>query len=294
MNILITGGSGFIGRNLLEGLKNEFKVFAPRHNELEITDSYAIRKFIIKHKINVVIHTAVKNGDSVLENILRMYLSIFNNLDLLDKFINFGSGAQYAKTRDLKKVKEEELGKYIPVDNYGLGKLICSQLSKNNKKIITLLPFGIFGPGEDYRFKFIANSIAKNLLGLPIKIKQNVVFDYLYIKDLIPIIKFFLKSKKIYGDFNITTTKSISLTQIVDIINSNSEKPSKVQVINKKLNFQYTGSNKKILTAIPDLKITSYKESIKDFFNYLEKNIESLDKDAIIQDEYLHRSKIKK
>ena len=293
MNILLTGGTGFIGKNLYEGLKDEYKIFAPRHSKLEIADTDAVRKYIIKNKIKVVIHTAVKGGDLVLENILRMYLSIYNNLDLLDKFINFGSGAEYAKTRDLKKVKETEQGKFIPLDNYGLGKLICSKLSKDNKKISTLLPFGIFGPGEDYRVKFISNSIVKNLLGLPIKIKQDVIFDYLYIKDLVSIMKFFLKNQKISGDFNISTTKSISLSQIVDLIIKNSKKPSKVQVINKNLNFQYTGSNKKLLRTIPYLKITSYFESIKDFYNFYKQNIESLDKDAIIQDNYLKIAKTK-
>ncbi|MFA6016666.1 MAG: NAD-dependent epimerase/dehydratase family protein [Patescibacteria group bacterium] len=294
INILLTGGTGFIGKNIYEGLKGEYNIFIPRHSELEITDTVAVRKYIIKNKIKVVIHTAVKGGDFVLENILRMFLSIYKNLDLLDKFINFGSGAEYAKTRDLKKVEESELGKFIPKDNYGLGKLICSKLSKDNKKITTILPFGIFGPGEDCQYKFIANSIVKNLLGLPIKIKQDVIFDYLYIKNLIPIIKFFLKNKKVSGDFNISTTKSIKLTEIVDLINKNSKKASKVTIINKNLNFQYTGSNKKLLKTIPPLKITSYKDSINDFYNFFKKNIEILDKDAIVRDDYFKKGQIRK
>lgn len=293
MNILITGGSGFIGKNLVEGLKDNFKVYAPSHSELELMDADAVRKYIQKYKIKAVVHTAVRGGDQVLENILRMFLAIYNNLDLLDKFINFGSGAEYAKTRDLKKVKEEGLGQYIPQDNYGLGKLICSQISKDNKKITTLLPFGIFGPGEDYRLKFIANAIVKNLLGLPIKIKQDVVFDYLFVEDLIPVVKFFLKNKKFYGDYNVTTTKSISLTGIVNIINKISPKSSPVSIINKKFNFQYTGSNAKLKKTIPNLKITSYNDSIKDLYNHYLRRLESLDKAAIIRDEYFLKSKIR-
>ncbi|MFA5770739.1 MAG: NAD-dependent epimerase/dehydratase family protein, partial [Patescibacteria group bacterium] len=73
MNILLTGGTGFIGRNLCDGLKDEYKIFTPRHSELEVSDTDAVRKYIIKNKIKVVIHTAVKGGDLVLENILRMY-----------------------------------------------------------------------------------------------------------------------------------------------------------------------------------------------------------------------------
>ena len=294
MNILITGGSGFIGQNLVEGLKNEYKIFVPSHSELEIMDSVAVRKYIKKNKIKVVIHTAVKGGDQILENILRMFMSIYNNIDLLDKFINFGSGAEYAKTRDLKKVKETELRKHIPQDNYGLGKLICSELSYGNKKIITLLPFGIFGPGEDYRYKFIANSIVKNLLGLSIKIKQNVIFDYLYIKDLIPVIKFFLEYKEYSGDFNLTTDKSISLVEIVKIINKTSNKPSSVSIVNKNMNFQYTGSNRKLKSIMSKFKPTPYLESITDFYNYYQVRLESLDRNTVIEDKYFKISQVKK
>lgn len=293
MRILLTGGTGFIGRNLLEGLQGDFKIFSPSHEDLEIMDYSAVRKFILKNRINIVIHTAVKDGADVLENILRMYLSICNNLDLLDKFINFGSGAEYAKTRDLIKVKETELGKHIPEDNYGLGKLICSKLASDNKKIITLLPFGIYGSYEDYRFKFISNAIVKNLIGLPLKIKQDVIFDYLYVADLVPIVKFFLKNRKAYGDFNVTTTKSISLTDIVKIINQVSKKPSKVTVTNGKLNYQYTGSNDKLRKIFPALSLTPYKDSIEKLFAYYSENIRQLNKEDIGKDVYYTKAKIR-
>lgn len=292
MNILLTGGDGFIGRNIYQGIKDDYKVFIPSHKELELMDEKAVREYIVKNKIKVVIHAAIKTGDQVLESILRMYYSIYKNLDLLDQFINFGSGAEYSKTRDLKKVKEEDLGENVPQDNYGLGKLICNQLSKRNKKIVTLLPFGIFGPGEDYRFKFISNSIVKNLLGLPIKIKQNVVFDYLYISDLTEIIKFFLSNNKYYGDYNLTTTQSISLTEIVDIINKISDRPSIVSVINKRMNFQYTGSNDKLKKTIKKLFITSYEEAIKKLYQYYSA-MENIDKNSIIEDKYLKIVKTK-
>lgn len=294
MNILLTGSAGFIGKNLYEGLKNEYEVFSPTHRQLDIVDESAVRKYIIDNKIKVVIHSAVNSENNVLENILKMFFSIYKNIDFLDKVINFGSGAEYAKTRDLKKVKETELGKFIPEDNYGLGKLICNQISKNNKKIVTLLPFGIFGRYEDYRFKFITNSIVKNILGLPIKIKQDVVFDYLYIDDLIPIIEFFLRDKKRYGDFNITPNQSVSLKKIVEIINKISKKPSKIIIENKEFNFQYTGSNLKLKQAIPHLKITSYRDAISNLYKYYLKNFRSLDKNAIIQDDYIKIAKIKK
>lgn len=293
MNILLTGGSGFIGRNLNESLEEKYRIFAPSHKMLELTDEQVVRKYIIKNKIRIVIHTAVKNGDGELENILKMFFSIYNSLDLLDKFINFGSGAEYEKARDLRKVKEADLGKFIPQDSYGLGKLICSKVSENNKKIITLLPFGVFGKYENYRKKFISNAIIKNLFGLPIKIKQDVLFDYLYVEDLSSIVEFLINQKNIFGNFNVCPTQSITISKIAEVINEVAVKPSKIIFKNKKQNFQYTGSNYKLRKTIPYLRFTTYKKSIKSLYHYYESHINELDRKAIFEDNYYKISKIR-
>ncbi len=292
MNILLTGGSGFIGKNLYHGLREKYSILSPTHRQLDLLDWRKVEQFIKKHKIKAVIHTAVEGGDNVLETSLRMFFSIFRNIENLERLINFGSGAVYGKTRDLKKVKETEIGRFIPEDSYGLAKLICSRLAKDNKKIVTLHPFGIFGPGEDYRYKFIANAIVKNLLGLPIKIKQNVIFDYLYIDDLIPIVDFFLGNKNYWGDYNVTPTKSISLVEIARLINSISKKPSKIMIINKRMNYQYTGDNNKLLRIIK-IKPSPFKNSINKLFIYYRRRLKNIKEADIINDEYFKKAKVR-
>ena len=132
MKILITGSSGFIGKNLYENLKDKYTIFAPVHRELNLLNYKATENYLSKHNIDIVIHAAVKVGDDVLETTLRMYLSILRNIDQLKKFIHLGSGAEYDKSRDLIKIKESDWGKKIPVDNYGLAKYTCSQIAQNN------------------------------------------------------------------------------------------------------------------------------------------------------------------
>lgn len=291
--ILLTGGSGFIGKNIYEGLGNEYKIFIPIHDELNILDQIVVRNYIKKNKIDTVIHTAVKGDGEVFKSNLGMYLSIYNSIDLIDKFINFGSGAEYSKTRDLVKVGEKEIGLYIPKDEYGLSKLICSKLANNNKKIVTLLPFGIFGKYEDYKFKYISNTIIKNILNLPIVIKQNVVFDYLYISDILPIISGILKNNEIYGDVNLTPNKSIDLIKIADIVNKIGKNKTIIKVDNSGYNYQYTGNNSKLKSFFPDITFTSYEDSIKFLYNYYLSHIDCLSVTATIQDEYYKICKIK-
>src|SRR5664279_1529240 len=58
-NILITGGSGFIGRNLREGLSAKFNIYAPRHSELDICNANMLERYVLDNGIEAVIHTAV-------------------------------------------------------------------------------------------------------------------------------------------------------------------------------------------------------------------------------------------
>lgn len=292
--VLITGGSGFIGRNLVEGLQEEYQIFAPSHRELPVENYVLLGQYLADKDIDVIVHAAIQGGEKVLESTLRMFASILRNLGKVEKVIHCGSGAEYAKTRDLKKIKEQQFGQFIPVDNYGLAKYICSTIAKNKERIVNLRIFGIYGRYEDYRYKFISNSIVKNLLGLPIKIKQDVIFDYLYIDDFVQIVKHFIDEDWKYSNYNITPTESISLKEIVDIINEVSKSSSPVSIINKGLNFQYTGDNSRLKKEIPEFVFTSYRNGIRKLCQYYKMNIDELDQNAIIQDDYLTKAKVKK
>ena len=38
MKILVTGGAGFIGRNLIKTLEKDYDVFSPSSSQLDLTD----------------------------------------------------------------------------------------------------------------------------------------------------------------------------------------------------------------------------------------------------------------
>ena len=61
--ILLTGGSGFIGRNLRESfLSGKYEICAPTHAQLDLTDTRAADEFFAKNSFDCVLHAGVKPG----------------------------------------------------------------------------------------------------------------------------------------------------------------------------------------------------------------------------------------
>ncbi len=290
--ILITGGTGFIGRNILESLGNRYEFLAPTIQELNLRKENAVLEYLEKNRLEIVIQLATVGGFGRESKegpnaILAENLQIFFNLiraqkkGLFKRMIFFGSGADYDKRRELKKVKETDFGKFVPTDEYSLYKYICSEYTERNEDIVCLRLFGAYGKYEGYESKFISNSVVKNILKQDIVINQNVVYDHLFIDDLMPVLEYFIEQKPKFKSYNVTPDKSIDLTGISNIINEISDYKSKIIVLKEGLNKEYTGDNNRLKEEIPNLKFTNYKEGIKKLFNYYQENIKNINKDTM-------------
>ncbi len=297
-NILITGSTGFIGKNLKEQLGEKYNLLIPSHSELELINSESVKNYFDNNQIEVVIHCATagsgfKRGrignenqqSEMIKQNLQMFFNIVNNLQD-KKLINFGSGAEYDKRFDIKMIKETDFEKHLPTEDYAFSKYILSKYIENsNKNIINLRFFAIYGKYEDYKSKFISKAICKNLLGLPIIINQNVKFDYLYIDDAIKIIDYFIQnevSKKIY---NIGSGKPIELLALAQKINKIIGKPSEIIVKEEGLNKEYSCDVTKLLEEIGDFKFTDIDDGIKKLYDYYKKEIDNLDMTKIISED---------
>ena len=56
--ILITGASGFVGSRVVARWRNEYKILAPTHAELDITDRESVNSYFLQHSPDVVVHLA--------------------------------------------------------------------------------------------------------------------------------------------------------------------------------------------------------------------------------------------
>ena len=60
--ILVTGGSGFLGRQIVSECEKKFEVLAPRSSEFNLYDYNSTFNYIKKHKPEVIIHSAAYYG----------------------------------------------------------------------------------------------------------------------------------------------------------------------------------------------------------------------------------------
>lgn len=294
MNIFITGGSGFIGKNLKNYLSSSYNVYTASHAELELLDQEAVKKYIQKNHIDIIIHTAIIGGkkqDAGLINItalnLQTFFNIVRHVHSVQKIIYLGSGLEYDKSYPIVNVTEQEFDHRIPTDDYGLYKYIAAKYIELSDNIYDLVIFGIFGKYEDYLYKFISNAIVKNLFKMPIVIFQNAYFDFLFVDDLCHIIKFFIENKPQYRRYNTVTGKRIDLISMAAIINSVSNYQSEIKVLKKGLNKEYSACNTRLVAEMKDVNFTDHKIAIQNLYHWYKRHIHTINQKEVRRDPFL-------
>lgn len=289
IKIYLTGGDGFIGRNILEILGDKYEFLAPTRGEIDLLDQEAVIAYLRKNTPDLIIHAATAGGNRKIKDetgVLQKNLTMFYNLcagkKFFDKMIVFGSGAEYDKRRELHSVKEEEFGQRIPADEYGLAKFTMAKLAENCDFITHLRFFGVFGKYEDYETRFISNAICKKILNLPITINTNVYFDYIYIKDLVKILEKLINHKPKEVFYNIGSGKLIDLVSLANIVNSLDGTKTDIVVANEGLNREYSCNVDKMKELIGDYDFISFENAIKEMFEYYKENKLIIDKNILL------------
>ncbi|WP_372520497.1 NAD-dependent epimerase/dehydratase family protein [Candidatus Ruminimicrobiellum ovillum] len=272
--ILLTGSGGFIGKNLKEYLKYKYNLLTPRSFELNLTNSNEVKKYFEENKIDFIIHCAsvggvrdVQDKNTTIEDNLAMIDNILKYKSDDTRVILFGSGAMYDKSRNLHKVKEEEIGKVIPEDLYGRSKMLIAEKIKERRDFLMLNIFACYGYGEK-ETRFPTYAIKSVIDGKNIEINQNVVFDYLWVEDMEKIVYYFIENDAKNNIINITPSQSISLLEIAEIVNAFENNKVNITVKNKTMNNEYTGDNSVLLSEIQNLKFTDIKQGLKKLYNY--------------------------
>lgn len=291
MKILITGASGFIGKNIVEYLMNHHVLLVPRHDELDLLDELSVESYFQKHAVDVVIHTAGKPGhrnakdpNAVFYADTRMYFNIVRNRNCFGKLIITGSGAVYDIRKNIVKIKEEDWKEYIPADEHGFFRYVTAHHIEMSSGIVDLRLFGVFGKYEDYAIRFISNAICKVLYDLPITIRQNRKFDYLYINDLFPLVDYFIDHDGKYNEYNVTPDDTVTLKQVAERVLSASGKNLPILIFKEGMGMEYSGDNNRLKQELPNIKFTAIDDAIAQLYEWYRQNITMINRTSLLLD----------
>ena len=184
MRILLTGGTGMVGRNIKEHkIARRHLLLSPSRNELDLTKKEQIRGYLNSTYPDCIIHSAGLVG-GIHANIANPSKFLLENIEIgcnliaeaanmgIKNFINLGSSCMYPKNAS-NPLKEDYLlgGSLEPTnEGYALAKIaaqrLCDYLRIEDKSLnyITLMPCNLYGKYDNYnpeRSHLIASIIVK-------------------------------------------------------------------------------------------------------------------------------------
>lgn len=290
--ILLTGGNGFIGKNIQESyLSQKYEITAPRSFELDLTDTDAVDAYFSAHQFDVVLHAATKPGHrnakdptQLFYTNVRMFENLERNKSRFGKLINFGSGAVYDVSADNRRVKEGQIGLRMGKDEHSFCKYVVHKQIEHLDHFVDLNIFGIFGKYEDWQIRFISNAICKTLFGLPITLRQNRRFSYLYVNDLMPVLEYFIENPARYKSYNVVPDEETELLSAAQTVAEVSGTQTGIQVAKEGYGLNYSGDNARLRGEIPSLRFTPVTQAVRELYRWYADNKTMLNKEFLLRD----------
>ena len=293
-NILITGGSGFIGKNFINFIqkKKEFKIISisrfKKKNKSNLkwlkTDFGSLSKKkvdkIKKFEPKVVIHLGwqdIPNFSSRVckTNLIKskLFLNEVFKLKSVEKIIITGTCNEYLTKKgrvkeNLSLLDNKNFFSRSKIELYNFVKKNCE---KKNIVFYWLRLFYVYGPNQrsqslvPYLFEKIFNNLSFKIN----KPQKNL--DFINIEDVVKIIEKFVTKKFNKGIYNIGTGKKLSVAEIYNYIAIGilKKKLKKLKVTKKDF---FISDNKKIKNILPKYNFLTYKKGLQNYFAWYLKN----------------------
>lgn len=295
-NILIVGGSGFVGTNILKKINHsKYNVYATRYKSKNYLKSNKIKYFKgnlknlkfcekITDSIDIVIMcAAVSSGAMVIQNNPMFHVddNITMNQNILKasaknkvkKFIFLSSNTVYPIGKKPMREKDMNYDLFHKYFNVGWMKIFSEKLCEmyKDKMIINIIrPANLYGPYDKFdptRSKVIPALIRKFERQNTIEVwgSGKDVKDFLFIEDFVVNLLKVLEKVNKFSILNICSSNSISLLKILDILKKIHKPKQKKIVFNKTKPSMIPYrkiSNKKIKSLIKFKLVNTLEEGI--------------------------------
>jgi len=297
-NILVTGGSGMVGKSLQKIIPNADYYSS---KQLNLLNEKEIEFHMKRKKYDVVIHLAAKVG-GIIDNInkpvdyfeenLIMNTNIvkWSHLTGVKRFIGILSTCIYPDKVDKYPMTEEMLHQGPPTPtnfSYGYAKrCLAVQIEAYNKQYGTkyqyLTPCNLYGENDKFgeNSHFIAALVKKIVKMEKVGSNKLELFgtgkplrQFMYSDDLAWVIKECLE-KNIYESFNVATEDNLSIEEMAKIaLKSCNLENSKLIFDTTKPDGQYRKdvSIDKLKSLLPTFKTLSLEKGIKKVYDKISK-----------------------
>lgn len=274
--IIVTGGAGFIGSNLVEALNKDGITNIIIVDHLTTTgkwknlrgllfEEYKDREeFLLElpqmKNITAIIHlgacasTTETDENFLMRNNVAYSQKLFSYATKKDiPFLYASSGSVYgAKTDDLK----ENDSNLSPLNCYGYTKYFFDQWVgmqvHKPSQVVGLRFFNVYGPKEYHKGQMASmmyHGFAQVKKEGEIKLFKSYKEgyhdgeqkrDFIYVKDVVKVIQFFLKKRAISGVFNVGTGESRSFNDLAKAIFKSLDQKQKITYIEMPVSLQKT------------------------------------------------------
>jgi UDP-glucose 4-epimerase len=252
MNILITGGNGYIAKSLYSAFKNKYNVTSITRQDFDLTDSFETIKYFSDKYFDVVIHCAISGGSrlkpedsSIMDQNLQMYYNLLSCKNKYSKFIHFGSGAETHLNTP-----------------YGWSKNIIYKSIIDKENFYNIRIFGVFDENE-WDTRFIKTCIKKYINHEDMIIYQDKFMDFFYMKDLISLIDYYIINNNIPKQIDCSYVNLYKLSEIANMINELDDYKVDIYIQEKEIATSYNGEPNMLVDYI------GLKQGIKEVYNKL-------------------------
>jgi len=253
MKILITGGNGYIAKNLYDAFKDKYDVTSITRQDFNLTDSFETLKYFSNKYFDIVIHCAVSGGSRLkpdtwgdMDNNIKMYYNLLYCKNKFGALIHLGSGAETN----------------APESPYGLSKRVIANSILEQNNFYNIKIFGVFDENE-LDTRFIKANIKRYINKEPMTIYQDKFMDFFYMKDLISLISYYIDNDNVPKQIDCSYIGLYKLSEIAIIINNLDDYKVDIQIEREGIALSYYGTANVLLDFI------GLKEGIKEIYNKL-------------------------